>query len=308
MTFPTTLLAFQEQFPDEEACWRTLRRMRWPHGFRCPRCTHRKSYRLAVRRLEQCQRCRYQASVTAGTIFHKTRVPLRIWFLAIFFVARHKQGISALQFQRDSGVGSYQTAWTLLHKVRSALGQQTEELLQGWVEADESYIGARHERGLRGGREVGHKTIVGVAVERHPHTAGSARLTVLQGVSYKGDLGPFLFDAVDPKNADVHTDGWYGYKPLGEAGFRHQRHIQGSDPARAAEILPWSHTIFSNLKAWLLGTFRGVTKKHMLRYLDEFTYRFNRRWREDELFGFVLARAVRGKPLPYARLTAELIG
>ncbi len=308
MTFPTTLLAFQERFPDEEACWRTLRRMRWPHGFCCPRCRHRKSYRLAVRRLEQCQRCRYQASVTAGTIFHRTRVPLRIWFLAIFFVARHKQGISALQFQRDSGVGSYQTAWTLLHKVRSALGQQTEELLRGWVEADESYVGARRERGLRGGREVGHKTIVGVAVERRRHTAGSARLTVLQGVSYKGDLGPFLFDAVDPKNAAVHTDGWYGYKPLQEAGFRHQRHIQGSDPARAAEILPWSHTIFSNLKAWLLGTFRGVTKKHMSLYLDEFIYRFNRRWREGELFGFVLARAVRGSPLPYPRLTAELTG
>ena len=93
MTFPETLLAFQEQFPDEDACWHTLRRMRWPHGFRCPRCAHRKSYRLAERRLEQCQRCRYQASVTAGTLFHKTRVPLRAWFLAIFFVARHKKGL-----------------------------------------------------------------------------------------------------------------------------------------------------------------------------------------------------------------------
>jgi transposase-like protein len=307
-TFPKTLLAFQEQFPDDDACWQTLRRMRWPHGFRCPRCTHRKSYRLAERRLEQCQRCRYQASVTAGTIFHKTRVPLRVWFLAIFFVARHKQGISALQFQRDSGVGSYQTAWTLLHKVRSALGQQTDRPLRGWVEADESYVGSKRERGLRGGREVGHKTIVGVAVERRRHTAGSARLTVLEGVSYEDDLGPFLFDAIDPDHAAVHTDGFYGYLPLKEAGIRHKRHIQGSDRARSAEILPWSHTIFSNLKAWLQGTFRGVTKKHMPRYLDEFTYRFNRRWREGELFGFVLARAVRGRPMPYARLTAELIG
>ncbi len=131
---------------------------------------------------------------------------------------------------------------------------------------------------------------------------------MLEGVSYARDLGPFLFDAIDPQAAAVHTDGFYGYIPLQEAGVRHQRHIQGSDRARSSEILPWSHMIFSNLKAWLVGTFRGVTKKHMPRYLDEFTYRFNRRWREDELFGFVLARAARGRPLPYARLTAELIG
>jgi transposase-like protein len=115
LTFPKTLLAFQEQFPDDDACWQTLRRMRWPHGFRCPRCTHRKRYRIAERRLEQCQRCRYQASVTAGTIFHKTRVPLRVWFLAIFFVARHKQGISALQFQRDCGGGAPMAEPTHLH-------------------------------------------------------------------------------------------------------------------------------------------------------------------------------------------------
>ncbi len=152
MAFPTTLLAFQEQFPDEEACWRTLRRMRWPHGFRCPRCRHRKSYRLALRRLEQCQRCRYQASVTAGTIFHRTRVPLRVWFLAIFFVARHKQGISALQFQRDSGVGSYQTAWTLLHKVRSALGQQTDDLLAAGSRPTRA-MSARGESGAFGAVE-----------------------------------------------------------------------------------------------------------------------------------------------------------
>lgn len=107
MKFPETLLQFQEQFPDEASCWRALWQLRWPHGCRCPRSGSRESYSIAGRRLEQCQRCRYQASVTAGTIFHKTRVPLRIWFLTIFFVARYEQGISALQFQRDTGLGSY---------------------------------------------------------------------------------------------------------------------------------------------------------------------------------------------------------
>jgi len=307
MTFPKTLLAFQDQFPDEDACWHTLRRMRWPHGFRCPRCAHRKSYRLAERRLEQCQRCRYQASVTAGTLFHKTRVPLRVWFLAIFFVARHKQGISALQLQRDTGVGSYQTAWTMLHKLRSALRHRPADRLVGLVEADETFVGG-HERGRRGGREVLNKSIVVAAVEQRPHSAGRVRLEVLERLRFEEDLGPFVCGVIDAHRAIVRTDGYAGYIGLDAAGVHHDRRIQGSDRARSSEILPWAHTVFGNLKTWLRGTFHGVSGKHLQRYLDEFAYRFDRRWREGELFAFVLARAVRGHPLPYARLTAELTG
>jgi len=255
--FPETLIEFQEQFPDEASCWKAVRRLRWPRGFRCPRCAHGRSYPIVERRLEQCQRCRYQASMTAGTLFHKTRVPLRIWFLAIFFVARHKQGISALQLQRDTGLGSYETAWTLLHKVRSSLWHRAEDRLRGWVEADETYVGAERERGLRGGREIGHKTIVAVAVEQRRHTAGSVRLAVLEGVSFERDLGPFLRGAIDAHQAAVRTDGFSGYLALEEVGVTHDRHIQGPDRARSAEILPWSHTIISNLKAWILGTSTG---------------------------------------------------
>ena len=307
MTFPRTLLAFQDRFPDEDACWQTLRRMRWPHGFRCPRCAHRKSYRLAERRLEQCRRCRYQASVTAGTLFHKTRVPLRVWFLAIFFVARHKQGISALQLQRDTGVGSYQTAWTMLHKLRSALRHRSADRPVGLVEADETFVGG-HERGRRGGREVLNKSIVVAAVEQRPHSAGRVRLEVLKRLRFEEDLGPFVCGVIDARRAIVRIDGYAGYSGLDTAGVRHDRRIQGSDRARSSEILPWAHTVFGNLKTWLRGTFHGVSGKHLQRYLDEFAYRFDRRWREGELFGFVLARAVRGSPLPYARLTAELTG
>ncbi len=153
MIFPSTLLGFQRAFPDEAACWRFLRRARWPRGFRCPRCGHGRSYPLEARGLEQCQRCRYQASLTAGTIFHNTRVSLQIWFLAIFFVGRHKQGISALQLQHDTGLGSYRTAWLLLHKIRAALRRRPGELLHGLVEADETYLGSPHEKGRGGGRQ-----------------------------------------------------------------------------------------------------------------------------------------------------------
>jgi len=188
--FPSTLLGFYETFPDEKAAWAYLRRRRWPEGFACPRCEGRRSYPLRARRLEQCAHCGYQASLTAGTIFHKTRVPLRTWFLAIFFVGRHKQGISALQLQRDSGLGSYRTAWALLHKVRSALGPDPARLLRGGVEADETYLGAPHEKGRRGGRAFGEKTLVGAVVERR--RGGQLRLGVLTSHTFDQDLGPFV--------------------------------------------------------------------------------------------------------------------
>ena len=146
MRFPVTLLEFVDQFPDEAACWRYLRSVRWPRGFRCPRCQGREASLLAARRLYQCSGCRLQTSVTAGTVFHGTRTELRKWFLGIFFVARHKQGISARQLQRDLGLGSYQTAWTMLHKLRSNLRRRPHQLLRGRVEADEAFVGGQEPR------------------------------------------------------------------------------------------------------------------------------------------------------------------
>jgi len=304
MGFPSTLQEFQATFPDEQACWEALRRARWPEGFVCPRCGHEASSWISTRRLEQCCRCRYQCSVTAGTVFHRTRVPLLTWFWAIFFVARHKKGISALQLQRDTGFGSYKTAWSMLHRLRSALRHRPEARLAGLVEVDETYVGG-HERGRRGGREVLHKSIVAVAVEQRPHSAGRARLSVLQGVTFQQDLGPFVQARIDPRRTTVRTDGFPVYLGLSAEGIRHDRKIQGSDRAHSTKILPWSHTIFGNLKTWLRGTFHGVSAKHLPRYLDEFVYRFDRRWREGELFGFVLKRAATGQPLSYHRLVAE---
>ncbi len=265
MGFPKTLQGFQAAFPDEEACWEALRRARWPRGFVCPRCGHAASSWVSTRRLEQCRGCRYQCSVTAGTVFHRSRVALRTWFWATFFVARHKKGISALQLQRDTGLGSYQTAWTLLHKLRSALGPRPEVRLRGLVEVDESYVGGP-ERGRRGGREVLHKSIVAAAVEQRRHTAGRARLSVIEGVSFEEDLGPFVRGVIDARRATVRTDGFSAYLGLEAQGVRHDRRVQGPDPAHARKILPWSHTLFGNLKTWLRGTFHGVSGKHLPRY------------------------------------------
>lgn len=304
MRFPTTVFEFQAAFPDEAACWRYLRRARWPHGFRCPRCAHRRSYSIRRRGLAQCARCRYQASPTAGTVFHRSRVPLRTWFLAIFYLARHKQGISALQLQRDAGLGSYETAWTLLHKLRSALGPDPGRLLSGRVEADEAYVGAPHEKGRGGGRAFGRKALVGAVVERR-RGRGQLRLGVLESHTFEDDLGPFVRGAVEGRRVTVLTDGLDGYRPLAGAGLRHKRRVVGPNRARAVRLFPWSHAVFSNLKSWLAGTFHGVSPKHLPRYLDEFAYRFNERWREGELFERVLGSALAAGPFPYARLVAE---
>ncbi|NIM47872.1 MAG: IS1595 family transposase [Gemmatimonadales bacterium] len=304
MGFPKTLIEFQDRYPDEESCWRELRQARWPAGFVCPRCGGHESSFIRTRRLEQCRRCRYQASVTAGTVFHKTRKPLRVWFLGIFFLARHKKGISALQFQKDAGIGNYQTAWTMLHKLRSALGRRSGERLSGLVEADEAYVGGPRP-GVRG-RGAANKSAVAVLVERRAHSAGAVHLAVVPNVAWES-LGPFVRGAIDGRATTVLTDDWSGYWPLGAAGVDHRARVQRTGP-RAAKILPWAHVVISNLKTWLRGTFHGVSPKHLHRYLAEFRYRFNRRWREVELFDFVLRRAVQGDPLPYRRLTAEAVG
>jgi transposase-like protein len=303
MPFPATLAAFYEAFPDEQACWAWLRQTRWPRGFACPRCGHRRSHELAARGLEQCAACRYQASVTAGTVFHGTRVALRTWFLALFFLGRHKQGISALQLQRDTGLGSYRTAWLLLHKIRSALGPKPSELLAGLVEADETYLLAPHETGRGGGRAPGRKVLVGAVVERRG--PGRVRLDVLQSHSYERDLGPFVRGAIEAARTTVRTDGLDGYRPLARAGIRHERRVQGLDRSRGPRLLPASHGVFSHLKAWLRGTFRGVSRRHLRAYLDEFSYRFNSRHHDPGIAGLMLRDLLAHPPFPYARLIAE---
>jgi transposase-like protein len=226
-----------------------------------------------------------------------------VWFLGVFFLARHKQGISALQFQRDTGVGSYQTAWTLLHKLRSGLATLPAALLKGDVEADETYIGGYREGW--NGRGAG-KTGVAVIVERRGRTAGSARLIVMPRAT-SAVLVPFVIDAIRPETTAVHTDDWVAYKALGKLGINHRPRKAGRGRQKE-DGLPWAHTIFGNLKTWLRGTFHGVSSKHLHRYLHEFVFRFNLRWQEDELFAPVLRYAIGAAPLPYDQLTAERTG
>lgn len=271
-TFPRTLAEFQARFADETACHAYLAASRWPDGYRCPRCGHGLAFELVRRRLWQCKACGHQTSVTAGTVLHRTRSSLRQWFWAAYLVTTHTPGMSALQLQRQLGIARYETAWTMLHKLRRAMLRPQREPLRGKVEVDETYIG--NQEGLRGGRELGDRALVMGAVEVRGRASGRVRLQVVPDASGPSLTG-FVKANVEPGTI-VISDGWQGYAPLSGMGYRHRPKIQGR-PERAGVILPRVHRVFGNLKTWLRGTHHGVENKHLPAYLDEFTFRFNRR-------------------------------
>lgn len=249
--------------------------------------------------LLRCRTCHGRTSLTAGTIFQDTRKPLRMWFLAMWFVTSQKNGVSALGLQRVLGLGSYETAWTWLHKLRRAMVRPGRDRLTGSVEVDEIYVGGPEE-GVRG-RDIAAKTIVAVAAEKtFGRGIGRVRLRRIKDVS--GDsLISFIKDSV-VSGSIVHTDGWSGYANLAKAGYQHQIVIvsRGAEPAH--EVLPRVHMAASLLKRWLAGTHQGgVQHRHLDYYLDEFTFRFNRRQAKARglLFHRLAQQALAISPAPY---------
>jgi len=272
--YPRTLQEFDEWFPTEAACVEYLRRLRWPEGFRCPNCGGNNAW-LTGRGLLRCSVCQRQTSVIAGTLFEGTRKPLRTWFQAMWYVTTQKYGGNALGLKRLVGFGSYQTAWTWLHKMRHAMVRRGRDRLAGKVEVDETYVGGE-ESGVRG-RETEKKAIVVIAVEVHePCGFGRVRLRRVPDVS-GASLIPFVCEMVEPE-AEVLTDGWGGYNTLPEHGYIHSRTILSSSGDPAHVLMPGVHRIAALLKRWLLGTHQGaVSNKYLDYYLDEYTFRFNRR-------------------------------
>jgi len=271
-SFPRSLGEFQQRFCAEEACAAYLAESRWPEGFVCPRCGGKESYLLPLRRLFQCKACDYQVSLTAGTVMHGTRVDLIQWFRAAYLLTTLTPGISALQLQRQLALGSYRTAWMMLHKLRKATVDPGRGKLHGVIEVDDTYVGGKEEDVV--GRQVRTKTPVVAAVEVRGRASGRLRLRALGDVS-AASLLPFVQDVVAPGSV-VYTDGWRGYARLGSKECQHRiRPVKdGQDPSR---VLPRVHRAISNLKSWLQGTHHGVSPKHLQPYLDEFAFRFNRR-------------------------------
>jgi transposase-like protein len=274
--YPSDLSAFDRFFPDEAACARYLERLRWPEGFLCPKCrVQGEAWRMGDG-LFHCRHCGGRTSVTAGTIFDGTRKPLKLWFIAAWEITGHKYGANALNVQRMLGLKSYTTAWAWLHKFRRAMVRPDRDRLSGIVEVDEAYVGGE-EPGARG-RYTETKAIVAVAVEilGEDTRLGRVRMRRIPDVSAK-PLQSFVGQAVAP-GSSVLTDGWSAYSGLPHLGYDHVVINQSASPSPAHVLLPGVHRVASLVKRWLLGTYQGaVSNEHLDYYLDEFTFRFNRR-------------------------------
>jgi transposase-like protein len=303
--YPRTFHELLDWFPDDQACLSYLERVRWGRGFVCPHCGTVGADWWAVRRgLRKCAVCRRETSVTAGTIFHGSRLPLRSWLAAIWYVVNQKNGVSALGLQRVLGFGSYQTAWAWLHKLRRAMVLPGRELLSGAVEIDETLIGGLKPG--KPGRSAEGKALVAIAVECHDGGPGRTRMRRVQNAS-ADVLTDFVFDNV-ARGSEVRTDAWKGYNDIGRYRFSHviTNLSESGDSAHVA--MPEVHRVASLLKRWLLGTHQGAVSREQLDYyLDEFTFRFNRRRARHRglLFYRLIEGALAAQPQPYTTLIAE---
>lgn len=303
--YPRTLLEFEDHFRTEQACRTYLVQVRWPNGFQCRSCGCRQSWQRSRRGVLVCRACRTHISVTAGTIFQDSHLPLRVWFRALWWVTNQKSGMTALGLQRALGLGSYRTAWSCLQKLRRAMVRPGREPLTEEVEADEIYLGGV-EPG-KGKRHLGKtKALVVVAAEVRGRGMGRIRLQRIADASGES-LVEFVKDVVEP-GAVVITDGWTAYPGLAHHGYTHRpRQVSGSGQT-ASTLLPRVHRVAALLKRWLLGVHQGaVSHAHLDAYLDEFTFRFNRRLsrHRGKLFYRLVQQAVAIDPVPYRTLRAH---
>jgi transposase-like protein len=293
---PISFMEFQKRFTSEEACYQYLFVMRWPEGFCCPRCGQKEYYLVSKRRLYQCKSCNYQASLTAGTVFHKTHTSLQKWFWAIFLVATDKRGYSALALMKTIDV-SYPTAWLMLHKIRAAMSDRDQMYqLSGLIQLDEAFFGGPDGKQGRGTDKMAAYVAVSTTDEGKPRYA---KIEATERVNKETALD-FVTRTVS-SGSTITTDGLNIYPQLNAKNYVHNRVL--SSEAEADEKLRWVHTLVSNAKAFIAGTYHGLDKKHLQAYLDEFCYRFNRRAWQPQLFGRLLSACVNGPIVTYADLT-----
>jgi len=303
--YPRSVEELERRFATEENCRDYLVSLRWPNGFRCPACKGTKAV-LVRATLFQCSNCRRQTSATAGTIFQDTRKPLKTWFRAMWYVTSQKNGASALGLQRVLDLKSYETAWTWLHKLRRAMIRPDRDRLSGWVEVDETMIGGEEE-GVSG-RHTLKKTWVVIAAQADGPGTGRIRMRVVKDCA-AASLHRFIQDCIEPGSV-IHTDGWQSYSGLEEKGYR--REIAKLDTRKdASKLMPRVHRVASLLKRWLLGTHQGsVAYYYLPYYLDEFTFRFNRRKSKSrgKLFFRLMENAVSTAPNTYESMVRSVTG
>jgi len=301
--YPQNIMEFETRFQTEEACQNYLFKLRWPNGFNCPYCGCDKAWPLK-KGTYQCSQCDNKVSVTAGTIFHGTHKPLLIWFRAIWWLTGQKNGASALGIQRIMGLGSYKTAWSWLHKLRRAMVTPGRDNLSGIIEMDETFIGGE-KQGKRGRGSAG-KSLVVILAEIKDAGIGRIRLKRIKDAS-SASLNEAALSSIK-ENSLIRTDGWNGYNFLNSLGYQHEIMRQGSN--MGDDLLPNCHRVASLLKRWLLGTHQGaVSHEHLDYYLDEFTFRFNRRTstHRGKLFYRLLENAVKIEPTTFQQIKKNII-
>jgi predicted RNA-binding Zn-ribbon protein involved in translation (DUF1610 family) len=249
---PSSLIAFQRRFPDDDACARYLAELRWPEGFVCPACGQRSAWQLRTKPWTyECRGCRRQTSLKAGSVMHGSKLSLSLWFWAAYLMATHSNGISALQLQRQLALGSYKTAWLLCAKLRAAMVDPQRNPLTGLVEVDETTIHYRHRQAAAAGsfgRSPKGKLLIAGACEIKAKGPGRLRLAHVADAS-AASLQGFIAAALAPDSTAM-TDGWQGYASLPNI-IAHQPEVVGT--RKAHEVLPWIHRVFSNFKTWALG-------------------------------------------------------
>jgi transposase-like protein len=300
--FPRTYREFVQKFPSDNTCAAYLEQLRWPAGFCCPACQRSGIPWRQTRGRLVCATCRHQTSATAGTIMDKTRTPLTTWFEAAWHLTTAKNGLSAKTLEQTLGT-SYRAAWVMLQRYRVSMVRSERERLSGTVEVDETLVGGVEQGGKRG--RGTSKSIVVIAVEiKEPKGFGRIRMRHISDAS-GANLQPFICDVV-AQGATVRTDGWTGYNGLPKHGYLHERTVLSSsgDPAHVA--MPGVHRVVSLLKRWLMGTHQGsVVPAHLQSYLEEFTFRFNRRTSNSRglVFHRLMEQAVITRPVTEADVT-----
>ena len=299
--YPKNALEFEQWFSTEEACREYVWQLRYSDGFMCPRCGGTDTWSMSSG-LYWCQHCNYQQSVTAGTIFQGTHKSLQLWFRAMWYVVNQKHGVSALGLQRVLGLGSYRTAWTWMHKLRVAMVRPGRDQLTGTVEVDETYVGG-HRSGKRG-RGAAGKALVMIAAQEDGKRIGRIRLRRLPDAS-SDSLLPAVQEAIRP-GSTVRTDDWNGYNGLPASGY--VRDIVRTSADVGENLLPLANRVAALLKRWLLGTHQGAVRpSHLDYYLDEYTFRFNRRTSRSrgKLFYRLMQQAVAVGPVLGSQFTPE---
>lgn len=289
---------FEQLFGTEEECHGHLVQLRWPRGFRCPRCNGQKAW-LVRRDLFRCQDCDHQVSVTAGTIFHGSRRPLLAWFQAMWYVTHQRLGVSALGLQKELNLGSYHTAWAWMQKLRTAMVRPNRDRLGGKIEVGVTYIGG-HQPGKRG-RGAGGKVLVVVVAQDAGHRLGRIRLRRIRNASAES-LNAVVRDEVELGSV-VRTDGWKGFSRLEEMGYKHVVAPREGDSGKSP--LPLVERVADMIHAWLAKSHQGAVRPwYFDYYLDEFTFRFNRRtWHSREsLFLALIQQAAAVTPLPVGKM------